>query len=476
MFDYGFPRHWSTLRKLLWLKLLQGAAAVLETVTGNAPLTLANAIARAIKSLTQTGLCTQASTPTPSAPVDIKCNNGALKLVDDELPAGFKRLASIKFDGDFWYDTGEVLTGDDDVTMTLANTVTTGQNVFGSYNGTSSGTKNFSLFIYGGGSSSNSYFRYGEQLLRPRFGSNEHTITLGGDGTTGFATDVTATPETFTTVATAYIGMLPNSSSPAFSGSIIGNILVGDRLKYIPCEREADGAVGYYEAVNGNFIAPTGTGTPTEGAYDYTHAHLAVVGTPEVLTLSASGATDQTASVVTLLSVGSYADTQEIVSGAVKRNCGVIVLDGTETYWGTGGTVLTNCYTLAVPLGDGSMTNRRVFCTHFKSSDTLPDSNARQGYALLGNGGTSTTEPLTNKYAVAFGATTAYKTVDSFKEFLAAQYAAGTPVIVVYPLAEETTEQVTAQRLVTNEGTNVVSVAAEVSPVALSCEYYQAAE
>lgn len=82
---------------------------------------------------------------------------------------------------------------------------------------------------------------------------------------------MSATPETFTTAATAYIGMLPNSSSPAYTGSIIGNILVSTRLKYIPCERESDGAVGYYETVNKEFIAPSGTGTPIKGDYDTSH-------------------------------------------------------------------------------------------------------------------------------------------------------------------------------------------------------------
>lgn len=395
MFSYGFPRHWSTLRKLLWLKLLQGAVAVLQTVTGNAPLTLANAIARAIKSLTQTGLCTQASTPTPSAPVDIKCNNGVLKLVDDELPAGFKRLESIRFDGDFWYDTGEVMTGDDDVTMTLDDTSTTGQNVFGSYNGTSSGTKNFSLFLYGNGSSSNCYLRYGGQLLRPRFGSGERTITFGKSGTSGFYTDVTAEPDTFTTVAGAFIGMLPHSSSPAYTGSIVGNILVGTRLKWIPCERESDGVVGYYEAVKGVFLEPVGTGSPTKGSYDVSHLTvLSVVGTPEVLTVSASGATDQTATVESLLAVGSVADEQDLINGAVIRRCAVCRYDGTQT------------------IGDVYMS------------------------------------------------TTGGKDLGA---------------IIVYPLDEPVTEQVTAQPLNTSEGTNTVSVTAEVSPVALSCEYYQAA-
>ena len=49
------------------------------TVTGNAPVTLANAIAHAIVSLTQDGKVTQASTPTPSSPVYPVCNNGTVE-------------------------------------------------------------------------------------------------------------------------------------------------------------------------------------------------------------------------------------------------------------------------------------------------------------------------------------------------------------------------------------------------------------
>lgn len=184
-----------------------------------------------------------------------------------ELPEGYKRLTGIRFDGDVWYETGEALTGDDDVTMTLDNTASQGQNVFGSYNGTSASARNFSLFIYGNGSTSNSYFRYGEQLLRPRFGTGERTITFGKSGTDGFATDATATPDTFETPANAYIGMLPNSTSPAYTGDIKYNILVGTRLKWIPCERASDGVIGYYESVKGNFIGPSGTGTPISLGY-----------------------------------------------------------------------------------------------------------------------------------------------------------------------------------------------------------------
>ena len=311
---------WSTLKKLIWLHILQGASAIIKTVTGTSPLTLDNAVNKAIKSLIQYGKC---------ATVDgeIYCNNGKLVALDDELPTGYKRLIGIDFDGEIYYETGEALTGDDDVTMTLADTSTTGQNVFGSYNGTAAGIKNFSLFIYGGGSSSNSYFRYGSQLLRPRFGTGERTITFGKSGTDGFATDATATPDEFTTPANAYIGMLPNSTSPEYTGSIIGNILIGTRLKYIPVERESDGVIGYYERVNGNFIEPTGNVTPVILGYDTSHLNiLSIVGTPEVLTIGS-----QTATVQNLFEVGGVADEQDIISGTVTRKVEVSVAGGVIT-------------------------------------------------------------------------------------------------------------------------------------------------
>ena len=387
MFNTGFPKRWSTLRKLLCLRIMQGAAAVLETVTGNAPLTLANAVAKAIKSLTQTGLCTQDGTPTPSAPVDIVCNNGALRMVDDELPSGYKRLLGITFDGNLRYETGEALTGSDEVTMTLDNLASNGKNVFGSYNGAND--KNFSLYIYG--STNGSYFRYGDQLKRPKYGgTGQRTITFGKSGTSGFAENSTVDPDEFTTPANTYIGMLPNSSSAAFTGDIIGSITVSNRLEWIPCERESDGAIGYYEKFNGNFIAPSGSGTPVSLGYDTSHLTvLSVEGTPEVLSVGA-----QTASVPMLLSVGDVKDEVEIISGLVTRRVTACLYDGTQD------------------IGD------------------------------------------------TYLSTTGGKDLGA---------------IIVYPINEPVTEWVTAQPLNTSEGTNTVSVTAEVSPVALSCEYYQAA-
>ena len=286
-------------------------------VSGTSPLSLPNAIANSIKSLIQFGKCA-------TVDGDIYCNNGKLTAVDDELPAGYKRLLGITFDGNFRYETGEHLTGADDVTMTLDNLSSNGKNVFGSYNGASD--KNFSLYIYG--STNGSYFRFGDQLKRPKYGSTgRRTITFGASGTSGFAENFTVDPDTFTTPDNVYIGMLPNSSSPGYTGDIIGNILVGTRLKWIPVERESDSAIGYYELINGNFIAPTGSGTPVSLGYDTSHLNvLSVVGTPEVLTIGS-----QTASVENLFEVNGVADEQDIISGVITRKVGVNVSAGVIT-------------------------------------------------------------------------------------------------------------------------------------------------
>ena len=552
----------------------QSPTYVLFTVGGFSPLVLEEAASKEIDSLVQYGKIIQNGTPTPNAPADIVCNNGTLKMVDDELPSGYKRLIGIDFDGKFWYETGEALTGEDDVTMILDNTSASGQNVFGSYNGTGSGRKNFSLYIYGSTASTGSYFRYGDQLKRPVLGNGRRTITFGKSGTSGFSTDVSVESDEFSTPSNTYIGMLPNSSSPEYTGDIIGSILVGTRLEWIPCENP-DGVIGYYEKYNGNFIAPTGSGTPVSLGYDTSHLTLGIVGTPEVLKIGGknllkmptfdevtsmsqvanywnipiklepnttyyvsshylndytsldkslyvlvtadatankdfatiahktvgirdrelttdnsgylyfrvnraarelyeemlanteaqlelgSTATSyepyrepQTASVQNLFVVGNYADTQDIISGAVTHKVGVKVLDGTETWSAknaTDGRIIMR-------LNDAvNQASAPIIVTHGRwSTSAAKDSD--QWRILAG--------PYLCCYSSL--ATTA-----DFKAFLAAQYAAGTPVIVLYPLAEEVTEAVAPQSLNTIDGDNILSMESAVGNADFTVKYYK---
>ena len=204
----------------------------------------------------------------PEGSVKSISQNGSLLWHTSILTPGYKELVGISFDGDFHYETGEKLYGSDVITITLDDTSTTGQNVFGCYAGTSAGTKNLSLFIYGGGSSSNSYLRQGESLYRPKFGTGKRTLVFGSvEETEGFATNVSITPDSFETSSTAYIGMLPNSSSPRYTGDIYGRILVSERLCWIPAERQSDGEIGYFELYSNSFIVKTGSGTPVSLGY-----------------------------------------------------------------------------------------------------------------------------------------------------------------------------------------------------------------
>jgi hypothetical protein len=157
----------------------------------------------------------------------------------------------------------------------------------------------------------------------------------------------------------------------------------------------------------------------------------------------------QTASVPMLLSVGDYADEGEIISGIKTGRVGIFVSDGTAN-WVT--TSTPNGFALSIP---GKLQSRTavVKSTHYAYNvSTLPN--------------------IPDGCVMSYG-TTAIGIKDSrftTVEALNAEHAAH-PVIFVYPLATETTEQTTPQHLVTHKGTNVVEVTANVSPVSLEVVY-----
>ena len=434
-------------------------AAFDAIVNGVSPLTLPSAVRAAVVYLKQQGVCEQNGIPTPINPVDIKCNNGAIKYKDRELPVGFIRLLDINFDGGFHYITNEKLYGSDDVSMTINNISTSGQNLFGSYAGAGEGTKNFSLYVYGS-TSSQCYFRYGERLYRPRLGTGERSITFGESGTTGFYDNVSITPETFESNSVAWIGMLPNSSSSHFIGTIEGNIVVSNRLKYIPCKRLSDGVIGYYEVNNEVFLEPRGSGTPTTTGIDDSQMELVIVGTKEVISIN-----NQTASAENLFAINTFKDEQDIISGNIIRKCGVIVLNGSELERGHSFNTSANCITIYIKSFDEPKSiNYAPICTHFVGTDVtsisnMPDNSIRAHASII------------DVHYCLNIRNTNWSSVSDYETFVKSQYEAGTPVIVIYPLVDETTEQVTPQPLNTIEGDDVVTVIAEVSNIPLEVKY-----
>lgn len=535
----------SRLEELLLMWLEQGAGE--EVAYSGTTIALSNVIE--LLGLKAFGKCAQEGTPTPDAPQDIACNNGVITVKDEELPYGYRRIESIEFAGSTYYETDEKLYGSDFVMMTIALSSSAGQNLFGCYSGTGSDDINFSLYVYGT-SSGQAYWRYGTTLYRPTLGgTGKRSISFGAGGTTGFATNVSYSETTFETTSTARIGALPNSSSPKFSGTIYGDVKIASRLKYIPCIRSSDGAIGYYEAIKGKFLEPQGS-APVAGAYDNTHLmpyvitettktivplktydmyseegetvmgeipgsdinydaikaglvctvtidnvdylagisisnnvfaitkngspHIDIVGnlsrrdwadvtitkpeypdgdvsvslkitvddtySPEVITLGT-----QTASVVSLLGTADYQDEQDIITGSVTRRAGIKILDGTEDWRASDGDA--GLYFLA--FAEKKIEKTALVCTSFEYT-TAASAQTTHGQCMCGAASRN-----------VYFRNTDCVTLEDWKAWLAAKHATGTPVIIVYPLTEETTEAVTAQPL-TFSGSGTASASGSV--------------
>ena len=147
-----------------------------------------------------------------------------------------------------------------------------------------------------------------------------------------------------------------------------------------------------------------------------------------------------TATAEMLLKVGTYQDEQEILSGTVTRKIGIKVLDGTED-WKKGQSFYCNTLT-GVLQADHS-----CYCTHYQgimnNSAVVTDNNTcRVGY--------HTDSDIAWDRLYIYADRSLYTTAQDFANYLADQYAAGTPVIVVYPLNASTTKTVSPQKLLKN--------------------------
>lgn len=319
---------WSTLKKLIWLRQQMGGTPKPHgqetTVTGVSPLVLAAALNKPIKSLTQYGLCT-------TVDGDIFCNNGKLTAVHRSgLPSGYKLLEYVGGSGSQYVITDLYLASTDVVECEYRNSSTTGYGaVYGIFkNGESSA-------LYG----NQTYYGYDEQnnkvdtgvAVDTKWHSSRHDFvhgTLTIDDTT-----VTFTPFEFVnSTKNAVLSRYYNGNyGYNWKGYIRkfkvtrGNEVVCDLLP----AKDSNDAAGLYDLVSGSFYTAA-AGTLLEGneVDDY---ELSVVGTDEVLEVTATGAASQTASVVNLFSTGAVHDEQEVISGTVTRRTAVSVSGGVVT-------------------------------------------------------------------------------------------------------------------------------------------------
>lgn len=420
-----------------------------KTLTGNAPLTFTADSAPLVK-LKQTGKCTQASTPTPSSPVDIKCNNGKIVArYESGLPLEYKQIASMAMNNNcYWEIPNFPLYGSD--TLKFSFMVMATCNVLGAYSGSADGD-NYSLYVT---AQTGNYLRYGSGAYRSGLNTYvRYDATISPTGTSGLYFNSTWSPLTFTTPTNLCIGSTSlTATSAKFRGTFYGAIEVVGRAKFIPCERVSDSVVGWYDIYSDRFYEPaSGSTNPTKGSYVTEDVVGAVEGTDEIITLG-----QQTAGVVNLFGIGNDGDMQDVISGTVTRKYGVKVLDGTENWdAGSSGTDYRK-FSLEIPdmiqNGGAAVSG---FCSHYKWEYA---NIAGDFYFAASSNVLQIVEERS-------------KSLSTFKTFLAQQYAAGTPVIVVYPLATSTAEQVTPQPLNTSAGSNTISVTAEVSNIPIEVIY-----
>jgi hypothetical protein len=148
-----------------------------------------------------------------------------------------------------------------------------------------------------------------------------------------------------------------------------------------------------------------------------------------------------TATAEMLLKVGNYQDVQSVIDGNVTRNVAIKVLDGTENWQNLSSYINISKADLGSDSTVMPSNSTNIICSHFETkTGTFTDG--------IGIGGSY----------VNFKYDSLFTTLTQWKQWLASQYNAGTPVIVVYPLATATTETVTAQPLSIQAGTNIVEI------------------
>ena len=149
-----------------------------------------------------------------------------------------------------------------------------------------------------------------------------------------------------------------------------------------------------------------------------------------------------TATAEKLLKVGTYQDVQSVIDGNVTRNVGVKVLDGSES-WTASATTGKFFISTAVSDWNALSRNGTGYCTHAVFNESSSSANGKVNFDL-------------NSFCFYYS--TSSTTLAQFKQFLADQYANGTPVIVVYPTSSPTTETVTAQPMTIQAGTNIAQI------------------
>lgn len=449
----------ANVAKLIYNNVVVWVQKFLSTVTGNTPLTLERATEDNIEEANLYGKCEQRNLPSEYTQVEYVTNTTST-LIDTGLQFDFSKNYEIELKVRGTEDSWYILQA-----RKLQSAAISG--ITGSF------TNNTILLAFNGTSIN------AKKIIRVTGNIYYIKATINNGNLTLYVKDETAGTEE--TVTGTYTPITSQSANICLFGNLAGQYVSINsdvyfaRIKeddncimdYVPCRQVA--TAGFYDKASNTFKTTTGLSTganvvPTPDNPMPIHCNNGELkvnqqgqvyadGTQETITLTHNNTAIDTATVENLLAIDTYKDVQDLISGSVTRNVGILVLDGSEN-WEIGlsgfkcsGAVLDNAYSSTTPA---------CYCTHFvgvgpnKGASALKDYEIKVGF----------TEP--QQYYHTLFLNTPDFTHDStglanLKQWLATQYANGTPVIIVYPLAESTTSSVTSQDLECQEGTNIVS-------------------
>jgi len=218
---------------------------------------------------------------------------------------------------------------------------------------------------------------------------------------------------------------------------------VADSLEYV----KAYGLVEQF--VEPSPDSPTGLICNNGGIGIDSHGNIIVSGNHETI----KDSKNNTVTCDMLLGMASIRDEQEILTGVRIKRIGIKVLDGTED-WSEHTIPLGTWY--EADILDNNMYSH-LLCTHFVNRPVAINNNS-----IYKGAGESV---LKIRYDDA-------GSLANFKQWLATQYANGTPVILTYALETPTTDTTSPQVLEVKAGSNSIEITdASLSELLLEAKY-----
>ena len=430
--------------------------------------------------------------PTPDTPMDIVSNNGEIKVRNKSgLPLSYQKVEFLQSTGYERIKTQYYMDFIKDWQIEGEATYIGGNNyrtvIFGNYDANSGSNaasfalefnnKRFRIYSFDGDWNHSSINDYIGDI--PDNTDVKFTVSYNSYANL-ITTEITYNGETFNSSCSSqtpgiklynsqafFLDYRPSSAADAIRNPLKikylkvseNNILAAN---FITAQNKSDSTLGIYDTISMNFLTNELQGSFTSGAID-DEVEIYTDGTIETVEVDTTG---DTATAEMLLSVGDYKDVQSILDGNVTRNVGIKVLDGTEDW--TAYSQISSLYYTENTITDnqiGSASPLDLFCTHFAATNT----------AIFDEDNLLRFQRSTAPYVVIshrlYIKCSEYSTVALFKQFLAAQYANGTPVTIVYPLATPTTESVTPQSLSIQAGTNIITAEGSIDNLPLEVSY-----